>query len=160
MNPAPHASDTVERSRPTSSDPAEAHFRSPLPRGLRDVAHALSWDNFYATYACAGGIRLGSWSATPGRGGLTDYQATIAVGDRIWSLRESSTGPIGAVTAMLHALGTPIEIVSLHHQRTVDGYAGFVLCDVRGISSWGLGVDETSEAAYAKAMISAVNRFG
>lgn len=35
-----------------------------------------------------------------------------------------------------------------------------MLCDVRGISSWGLGVDETSEAAYVKAMISAVNRFG
>lgn len=145
---------------PPTADAAASHFASPLPRGLRDVAHALSWDNFYATYACAGGTRLGSWSARPGRGGLTDYHATIAVGDRIWSLRESATGAIGAVTAMLHALGTPIEIVTLHHQRTTDGYAGFVLCESRGISSWGLGVDATSEAAYVKAMISAINRFG
>ncbi len=150
----------ARHSRPRPGDPAANHFTAPLPRGLRDVADALNWDNFYATYACSGAIRLGSWSSVPGRGGLTDYRATIAVGDRIWSLRESATGAIAAVTAMLHTLGRPVEIVSLHHQRTVDGCAGFVLCESHEISSWGLGVDETWEAAYVKAMIAAINRLG
>lgn len=151
---------SAERPLTAPSDAANHHFRSPLPRGLRDVACALSWDNFRATYACAGDLRLGSWTAHPGHGGLTDYHATIDVGPRKRSLRESATGPIAALTAMLHALGRPVEIITLHHQRTDDGFASFVLCDLGGIKTWGLGLDDAAESANVRAMISAVNRLG
>jgi len=41
------------------------HFGAALPRGLREQADAMSWENFVVTYThAAGPLRLGHWVCT------------------------------------------------------------------------------------------------
>ena len=49
-----------------------------------------------------------------------NYQATIAVGDRIGTSTAAASGPVAALTAMLHDRGIAVEI-SAFHQRSADG---------------------------------------
>lgn len=148
----------ARHSRPRPGDPAANHFTAPLPRGLRDVADALNWDNFYATYACSGAIRLGSWSSVPGRGGLTDYRATIAVGDRICTSSTTASGPIGALTAMLHEHGIPVEMLNFHQLPAGGQTATFIRGTDGAHTEWALGWAECPNQSALRAVIACANR--
>lgn len=150
FDPQPHATAV-----PAS---ASAHFPSLLPRAVRDDADSLTWDDFLARYAPHAGTRLGSWHATPTRNDLTEYHATIATDDHIWSLREVATGPLSAVTAMLHATGTCVEITGLHQQRVDDQVAILVEVDRADRRAWGLGIDDDGDRAGVMALLHALDR--
>ena len=137
---------------------ASAHLPGLLPRGVRADADALTWEAFVDAYAPSSGTRLGSWHATPARNDLTEYHATIATGDRIWSMRESATGPLSAVTAMLHATGVCVEITGLHQQRIGTQTVMLVEVERDGRRAWGLGIDAAADRAGVVALLHALDR--
>ena len=71
--------------------PFAAHLNAPLPRGLREEADAMSFEAFHDEYGSSSGpLRLGNWRCTDAERPSTrlgpqarNYQATLAVGDRI-----------------------------------------------------------------------------
>ena len=89
------------------------HFGAALPRGLREQAEDMSWESFVATYGhTAGPLRLGHWACTDTERSAArlgpqarNFQAVIAVGDRISTSTAAASGPVAALTAMLHERG-------------------------------------------------------
>ena len=73
----------------------------------------MSWERFFATYGrTAGPLRLGQWSCTdadrPARRlgpQARNFRAVIAFGDRISTSTAAASGPVAALTAMLHDRG-------------------------------------------------------
>ncbi len=118
----------------------------------------MSWQGFTDKYTPSGTIRLGSWSVEPDREDMVTCRATIAYADRIMSLQARATGPIGAMTSMLHDIGAPVQIVSLH-QREVDGaITMFLLCEDHHHQCWALGNGDTPAEAAVNALVAGANR--
>jgi hypothetical protein len=142
------------------------HFGAVLPRGLRERAEAMSWESFVATYShAAGPLRLGHWACTDaerpaGRLGpqARNFRAVIAVGDRIATSTTSATGPIAALTAMLHERAITVETLKFHQLRSSEGTATFI-CGSNGIrSEWAMGWAEDATQSALRAVIACANR--
>lgn len=142
------------------------HFGSALPRGLREQAEEMSWENFAATYGHnTGPLRLGHWACTDAQrpaGQLgpqaRNFRAVIADGDRISTSTASAGGPIAALTAMLHERGIVLEILSFHQMRSDDCTATFI-CGTNGIrGQWAMGCAEDSTESALRAVIACANR--
>ena len=98
-------------------------FDRPLPRDLRDDAESMSHDTFIDRYGHQSGpVRVGRWEShgktVTGIGG---YQANIAVGNRIATSTTTATGPIAALTAMLHEHGVAVEALKFHQLPAAGG---------------------------------------
>nr|WP_244167998.1 homocitrate synthase [Mycobacterium paraffinicum] len=138
-------------------------FGAPLPRGLREQAGAMCWDEFVTTYAHTGGpIRLGSWACTDtaGRRGpqANNFEAVIAVGDRINTSTAVASGPIAALSAMLHDRGVPVEILKFH-QLGSDGHTVTFVCGSNGArAEWAMGWSDDSTQSALRALIACANR--
>jgi hypothetical protein len=142
------------------------HFGAALPHGLREQAEAMSWENFVATYShAAGTLRLGHWACTDferpaGRLGpqARNFRAVIAVGDRISTSTASASGPIAALTAMLHERGIAVETLKFHQMRAGECVATFI-CGSNGTSSeWAMGWAEDPTQSALRAVIACANR--
>jgi hypothetical protein len=142
------------------------HFGAALPRGLRERADAMSWDSFVATYGhTAGPLRLGQWACTDaerpaGRLGpqARNFRAMIAVGDRISTSTAAASGPIAALTAMLHDRGIAIETLKFHQMRSAGCTATFI-CGSNGIrAEWAMGWGEDPTQSALCAVIACANR--
>lgn len=153
----------------TQSDPHTAFaasFDTPLPRGLREAGEATSWEEFLAAYApSAGPLRLGHWTCTDaerpvGRLGpqARNYQATLAIGDIIATSNAAASGPVAALTAMLHDRGVVVETTSFHQLPTGGKTATFLRgCD--GIrSEWAMGLAEDPVQSALSAVVACANR--
>ena len=98
----------------------------PPPRGLREDADTMSWSTFVATYApSAGPLRLGQWQCAETdrpatQMGPRDFQATLALGDRIETASATANGPVAALTAMLYELGVAVEMLRFHQLQTEE----------------------------------------
>ena len=94
----------------------------------------MSWESFVATYGpTAGPLRLGHWACTDterpaGRLGpqARNFRAMIAVGDRIGTSTAAASGPIAALTAMLHDRGITVETLKFHQMRSGAHTATFI----------------------------------
>ena len=142
------------------------HFGAALPRGLREKADAMSWESFVATYGHTGGpIRLGHWACTDterpaGRLGpqARNFRAMIAVGDRISTSTAAASGPIAALTAMLHERGIAVETLKFHQMRS-GGHTATFICGTNGIrAEWAMGWSEDPTESALRAMIACANR--
>ena len=141
-------------------------FDARLPRGLREEAEAMSSDAFHATYApTSGPLRLGHWQCTDAdcdasRLGLQarHYQATIAVGDRISTSTAAATGPVAALTAMLHDHGIAVEMLKFHQLPAEDGVATFIRGTDGARSEWAMGLSEDATQSALRALIAVANR--
>jgi hypothetical protein len=142
------------------------HFGAALPRGLREQAGAMSWDSFVATYGTAAGpLRLGHWACTDpqrpaGRLGpqARHFRAMIAVGNRISTSTASASGPIAALTAMLHDRGITIETLKFHQMRCGGETATFI-CGTNGTrAEWAMGWSDDPTQSALRAMIACANR--
>lgn len=118
----------------------------------------MDWNRFRSTYAPAGAIRLGAWDAHPAARDRVDCRGTFAVGDAITSLHVCASGQISAMTSMLHELGAPVEIVSLHQSQTDDQVVTFLLCERDDQRCWAAGFGETSDEANVNALVAGANR--
>jgi hypothetical protein len=142
------------------------HFGAALPRGLREQAEAMSWENFVATYShAAGPLRLGHWACTDaerptGRLGpqARNFRAMIAVGDRISTSTTAASGPIAALTAMLYERGITVETLKFHQMRSGECTATFV-CGTNGThAEWAMGWSEDPTQSALRAVIACANR--
>jgi hypothetical protein len=140
-------------------------FEAPLPRGIREEAFAMPWDTAVAEYGrTAGPWRLGHWECTDTQrpGGLgpqaRNYQATIALGDRIDTSRAAASGPVAALTAMLYERGIGLEILKFHQLRSGDNTATFVRGTDGTHAEWAMGWSEDSTQSALRAVIACANR--
>jgi len=139
------------------------HFGAPLPRGLREQAEDMSWESFVDTYGdTAGPLRLGHWSCTDPERRLgpqaRNFQAVIAIGDRISTSTAAASGPVGALTAMLHERGITLEMLRFHQMQSGDHTATFV-CGSDGIrAEWAMGCADDPTQSALRAIIACANR--
>lgn len=142
------------------------HFGVALPRGLREQAGTMTWERFVATYAhIAGPLRLGHWACadserSTGRLGpqARNFRAMIAVGDRMSTSTAAASGPIAALTAMLHERGIAIETLKFH-QMASDGCTATFICGSDGIrAEWAVGLSEDPTQSALRALIACANR--
>lgn len=142
------------------------HFGVVLPRGLREEAGAMSWESFVAAYDhTAGPLRLGQWDCTDaerpaGRLGpqARNFRATIAVGDHISTSTAAASGPIAALTAMLHERAITVEILTFHQMRSGVITATFIRGSNGIRSEWAMGWSEDPTQSALRAVIACANR--
>jgi hypothetical protein len=141
-------------------------FDGPLPRELREEADSLSTQAFRDRYSpTSGPLRLGQWQCTDADRSATrlgpqarNYQATIAVGDRIGTSIAAASGPVAALTAMLYDRGIPVEI-SAFHQRTADGCTATFIKGTDGVRhEWAMGWSEDATQSSLRAVMACANR--
>jgi hypothetical protein len=139
---------------------------SALPRGLREEAGAMSWESFVATYGLtAGPLRLGPWACTDterpsGRLGpqARNFRAMIAVGDHISTSTAAASGPIAALTAMLHERGITLETLKFHQVRSGSHTATFIHGTNGTRAEWAMGWSEDPTQSALRAVIACANR--
>jgi hypothetical protein len=142
------------------------HFGAPLPRGLREQADAMSWDSFVAAYGPSPGpLRLRHWACTDGQrpaGRLgpqaRNFRAMIAVGDHISTSTAAGSGPIAALTAMLHDRGITVETLKFHQLRSDGATVTFIHGTDGNRAEWAMGWDEDSTQSALRALIACANR--
>ena len=126
----------------------------------------MSWVSFVATYGpTAGPLRLGQWACTDterpsGRLGpqARNFRATIAVGDHIDTSTAAASGPIAALTAMLHQRGITLETLKFHQVRCGSDTATFIH-GTNGIrAEWAMGWSQDPTQSALRAVIACANR--
>jgi hypothetical protein len=143
-----------------------AQFDRPLPQQLREEADSMSSDVFHATYASSSGpLRLGHWQCIDADRPATwlgpqarNYQATIAVGDRIGTSTAAATGPLAALTEMLHERGISVEISAFHQLGAGDDTATFIRGTDGERDEWAMGWSKDPTQSALRAMIACANR--
>jgi hypothetical protein len=145
--------------------PFAAQFTALVPRALREEAEAMSWSTFTATYAPASGpFRLGQWTCTDEERPASrlgpqarNYQATLAIGDSINTASASASGPVAALTAMLHDRGIAVEMTAFH-QLAADGRTATFIRGSNGLrDEWGMGLDDDATQSALRAVIACAN---
>lgn len=152
--------------RPTAGATAPHPAIEALPRGLREVADAMTWDAFFAEYApTAGPVRLGQWTCTDGERPAArlgpqarNYQATLALGDRISTATAAACGPIAALTVMLHEQGIAVETVAFHQVPAGPHTATFIRGSNGTHTEWAMGWSEDRTQSALQAVIACANR--
>jgi hypothetical protein len=143
-----------------------AHIDAPMPRGLREVADAMSFEAFHDEYASnSGPLRLGHWQCTDAERPSTrlgpqarNFQATLAVGDRIGTSSAAACGPVAALTGMLYDVGVAVEMTAFHQVPAGEHTATFVRgCD-GARSQWAMGWSEDPTQSALRAVIACANR--
>ncbi len=155
-----------ERDQLQHLDPANVwfcdRFGVSLPRGLREQADAMTWETFVATYGrSTGPLRLGQWECADAvRLGpqARNFQAVIALGDRIGTATAAAGGPIAALTAMLHERGITVEIVGFHQMRSPTGTATFVRGSNGSRAEWAMGLSDDPTQSALRAVVTCANR--
>jgi hypothetical protein len=126
----------------------------------------MSWESFVATYCrTAGPLRLGHWECTDtersaGRLGpqARNFRAMIAVGDCIRTSTAAASGPIAALTAMLHERGITLETLKFHQMRS-GGWTATLICGTNGTrAEWAMGLSENPTQSALRAVIACGNR--
>jgi hypothetical protein len=159
---------TITSAAPQCSDsaPFAAQFDRPLPRGVRAHADEMSRDTFFATYArTSGPLRLGHWTCIDAERPATrigpqarNYQATLAVGDRIGTCTAAASGPVAALTEMLYERGIALEMMGFHQLHAGEQTATFIHgCD-GARSEWAMGWANDPTESALRAVIACANR--
>jgi hypothetical protein len=132
-----------------------------LPRDLREDAEAMGHDAFVDRYGHPQGpVRLGSWE-TRGRtiSGVDNYRATIAVGHRIGTSATAATGPVAALTAMLHERGVAVEVLGFHQLPATCGATATFIHGTDGVcDTWAMGWARDPVQSALRAMVACANR--
>ncbi|MGZ5362704.1 MAG: homocitrate synthase [Mycobacterium sp.] len=152
---------------PSSGAPSFAsHVSGPMPRGLREEADAMSFETFLDQYApSTGPLRLGQWDCTDAERPATrlgpqarNYQATLAVGDRISTSSAKASGPVAALTEMLYERGIAVEMTAFHQLPAGESTATFVCGSDGGHSEWAMGLADDPTQSALRAVIACANR--
>jgi hypothetical protein len=159
---------------PSGADTAPAPPEPPLvrfdgirlPRGIREDADTMSWSTFTVTYApSAGPLRLGQWECSDAERPASrlgpqarTFRATLGFGDRIETATATATGPVAALTAMLHDYGIAVEMLRFHQLRSEDTTATFIQGSDGCRAEWAMGWSEDPTQSALCAVIACANR--
>jgi hypothetical protein len=151
---------------PLTSTSFAARMTGPMPRGLREEADAMSFQAFHDEYASsAGPLRLGNWQCTDAERPATrlgpqarNYQATLAVGDRISTSTAAACGPLAALTEMLYERGITVEMTAFHQVPAGAHTATFVRGSDGSQSQWAMGWSDDPTQSALRAVIACANR--
>jgi len=143
-----------------------AYIGAPMPRGLREEAEAMSYEAFLDEYAASSGpLRLGHWACTDAECPSSrlgpqprNYQATLAVGDRISTSSAAATGPVAAMTAMLYERGIAMEMTAFHQVPAGQNTATFIRAFDGAHSEWAMGLSDDPTQSALRALIACANR--
>ena len=141
-------------------------FGVALPHGLRHQANAMSWETFVAAYGhAAGPLRLGHWACTDEQRPAArlgpqarNFRAVITIGDRISTSTAAASGPIAALTAMLHERGIMLETLKFHQMRSGNDTATFVRGTDGAHTEWAMGWADDPTQSALRALIACANR--
>jgi hypothetical protein len=152
----------------TSAAPLQfaAYINAPVPRGLRQEADAMSFEAFHDEYASSSGpLRLRNWQCTDADRPSTrigpqarNYQATLAVGDRISTSSAAASGPVAALTAMLYDRGIAVEMTAFHQVPAGEHTATFVRGSDGARYQWAMGWSDDATQSALRAVIACANR--
>ena len=82
----------------------------------------------------------------------------LAVGDCINTSTAAASGPIAALTAMLHERGITVETVKFHQMRSGESTATFI-CGTDGMrTEWAMGCAADPTQSALRALIACANR--
>ncbi|MDT5398290.1 MAG: hypothetical protein QOK33_1521, partial [Mycobacterium sp.] len=87
-----------------------------------------------------------------------NYQATIAIGDRISTSTAAATGPVAALTAMLYDRGVAVETLKFHQLRADGGVATFIHGTDGARDEWAMGWALDATQSALRAVIACANR--
>lgn len=126
----------------------------------------MSFETFLDHYApTTGPLRLGQWTCTDAERPATrlgpqarNYQATLAVGDRISTSSAKASGPVAALTEMLYERGIAVEMTAFHQLPAGASTATFIRGSDGGHSEWAMGLDEDPTQSALRAVIACANR--
>ncbi len=126
----------------------------------------MTWDTFHTTYAPASGpLRLGRWACTDDERPATrlgpqarNYQATLAIGDRISTASAAASGPVAALTEMLYDNGIAVEMTAFHQVSANGETATFIRGSNGTHDEWAMGLDEDATQSALRAVIACANR--
>jgi len=126
----------------------------------------MSWEAFLDEYAPSSGpLRLGNWTCTDptrpaGRLGpqARNYQATLAIGDRIGTSSAAASGPVAALTAMLFDRGVALEMTAFHQIPAGEDTATFVRGSDGAHDEWAMGLSDDPTQSALRAVIACANR--
>jgi hypothetical protein len=143
-----------------------AHIEAPMPRGLREEADAMTFEAFHDEYATSSGpLRLGQWECTDAERPSSrlgpqarNYQATLAVGDRISTSSAAASGPVAALTAMLYDRGIAVEMMAFHQVPAGEHTATFIRGSDGARSQWAMGWSDDPTQSALRAVIACANR--
>ncbi len=113
-------------------------FDTPLPRGLRELAAGMSWDDVAAT--------LGS---SAGR---------LSLDDRTFASLAVAPGPLAALTAMLYEWGIAVEMLNFHQLRAGGQTATFIRGTDGTHTEWASGWSEYPTESALRALLAWANR--
>lgn len=126
----------------------------------------MSFETFLAEYAPSSGpLRLGNWSCVDGDRPATrlgpqarNYQAMLAIGDRICTASAAAPGPVAALTSMLYDRGISLEMTAFHQMRAGQRTATFIRGSDGLRSEWAMGLSEDATQSALNAVIACANR--
>ena len=125
-----------------------------------------SFEEFVDEYTqTSGPLRLGQWACTDaerpsGRLGpqARNYQATLAVGDRIGTSQAAASGPVAALTEMLYERGIAVEMTAFHQMPAGENTATFIRGSDGGRAEWAMGLSDDPVQSALRAVIACANR--
>jgi hypothetical protein len=82
----------------------------------------------------------------------------IAVGDHISTSTAAASGPIAALTAMLHERGITLETLKFHQVRSGSHTATFIHGTNGTRAEWAMGWSEDPTQSALRAVIACANR--
>lgn len=126
----------------------------------------MSFESFLAEYAPSSGpLRLGNWTCTDAERPATrlgpqarNYQATLAIGDRITTSSAAAPGPVAALTAMLYDRGIAVEMTAFHQLPAGEHTATFIRGSNGLRSEWAMGLSDDPTQSALRAVIACANR--
>ena len=125
-----------------------------------------SFEAFLDHYSpTSGPLRLGQWACTDAERPAArlgpqarNYQATLAVGDRISTSSAAASGPVAALTAMLYERGITVELTGFHQLPAGERTATFIEGSDGGRSEWAVGLADDPTQSALRAVIACANR--
>ena len=86
------------------------------------------------------------------------FRATLALGDRTETVTAQASGPVAALTAMLHDRGIGVEMTGFHQLRSGDHTATFVRGGDGHRDQWAMGWAQDATESALFAVIACANR--
>jgi hypothetical protein len=87
-----------------------------------------------------------------------NYEATLAIGDRISTAWAAASGPVAALTEMLYDHGIAVEMTAFHQLPAGGGTATFIRGSNGARHEWAMGLDEDATQSALRAVIACANR--